>query len=56
MEDAYIIIIILLYNSIIKPICVYEIELWGCASKYNIDIIQIIQSKIVRMIADLASL
>jgi hypothetical protein len=27
---------VLLYKTIIKPIWVYEIELWGCASKSNI--------------------
>jgi hypothetical protein len=31
---------VLLYKTIIKPIWVYGIELWGCASKSNISIIQ----------------
>lgn len=43
---------LLLYKTIIKPIWVYGIELWGCASKSNIAIIQRSQSKILRMITD----
>jgi hypothetical protein len=39
---------VLLYKTIIKPIWVYGIELWGCASKSNISIIQRRQSKILR--------
>jgi hypothetical protein len=39
---------ILLYKAAIKPIWTYGIELWGCASKTNIDIIQRAQSKILR--------
>jgi hypothetical protein len=31
---------VLLYKTIIKPIWVYGIELWGCASTSNISIIQ----------------
>lgn len=43
---------ILIYNSIIKPIWSYAIELWGCASKSNVATIQRCQSKILRQIAD----
>jgi hypothetical protein len=39
-----------LINTI--PIWTYGMELWGCASKSNITIIQRSQSKILRMIAD----
>jgi hypothetical protein len=39
---------ILLYKVAIKPIWTYRIELRGCASKTNIDIIQRLQSKILR--------
>jgi hypothetical protein len=39
---------ILLYRVAIKPIWTYGIELWGCASKTNIDIIQRLQSKTLR--------
>ncbi|CAH1979248.1 unnamed protein product [Acanthoscelides obtectus] len=35
-----------------KPIWTYGIELWGCASKSNLSIIQRAQSKILRSIAD----
>jgi hypothetical protein len=38
--------------SIIKPIWVYGVEIWGCASKTNISIIQRSQSKILRMITN----
>jgi len=40
---------LLLYKAIIKPIWTYGIELWGCSSKSNVDIIQRFQSKTLRM-------
>jgi hypothetical protein len=40
---------VLLYKAIIKPLCTYGIELWGCASKSSITIMQRSQSKILRM-------
>jgi hypothetical protein len=43
---------ILIYKAIIIPIWAYGLELWGCASKSNISIIQRNQSKILRMIVD----
>jgi hypothetical protein len=43
---------ILLYKRIMKPIWTYRVEIWGCASKSNISIIQRCQSKILRMIAN----
>jgi hypothetical protein len=43
---------VLLYKTIIKPIWVYGIEVWGCASKSNISIIQRRQSKILRIITN----
>lgn len=43
---------ILLYKAIIKPIWAYGIELWGCASKSNIAVLQRSQSKILRAITD----
>jgi hypothetical protein len=43
---------ILLYKTIIKPIWTYGAEIWGCASKSNISIIQRSQSKILCMIAN----
>jgi hypothetical protein len=42
----------LIYKTIIIPIWMYGLELWGCASKSNISIIQRSQSKILRMIVD----
>ena len=36
---------------IIKPIWTYGIELWGCSSKSNANIIQIFQSETLRLIA-----
>jgi hypothetical protein len=43
---------ILLYKTIIKPIWTYGVEIWGCARKSNIYIIQRSQSKILRMNAN----
>jgi hypothetical protein len=43
---------ILLHKTIIKPIWTYGMEIWGCARKSNISIIQRSQSKILRMIAN----
>ena len=43
---------LLLYKTIIIRIWTYGAELWGCASKSNIAIIQRSQSKILRMITD----
>jgi len=43
---------LLIYKAVIKPIWRYGIELWGCASKSNIVIMQRSQSKILRAIAN----
>lgn len=43
---------LLIYKTIIKPIWMYGIQLWGCASKSNINIIQRSQSKILRIITN----
>jgi hypothetical protein len=43
---------VLLYNTIIKPIWTYGIELWGCTSKSDIAKMQRNQSKIMRMITN----
>jgi hypothetical protein len=43
---------VLLYKSIIFPIWTYGLELWGCASKSNIAIVQRSQSKILRAFVD----
>lgn len=43
---------LLLYKQILKPIWTYGIQLWGCASKSNIQIIQRFQNKALRNIVD----
>jgi len=43
---------VLVYKVAIKPIWTYDIELWGCASKSSIAILQRCQSKILRSMAD----
>jgi hypothetical protein len=43
---------LLIYKTIIILIWKCGLELWGCASKSNISIIQRSQSKILRMIVD----
>jgi len=42
---------LLLYKVIIKTIRTYGIELWGCSSKSNVNIIQRFQSRTLRLIA-----
>jgi hypothetical protein len=43
---------LLIYKAVIKPIWTYGIQLWGCASKSNIELIQRTQSKILRFIVN----
>lgn len=43
---------LLVYKAIIKPIWTYGVELWGTASTSNIQPIQRLQSKILRIIAN----
>jgi len=43
---------LLIYQAVIKPIWSYGIELWDCASKSNIVIMQRSQSKILRAISN----
>jgi hypothetical protein len=43
---------LLTYKAVIKPIWSYGLELWGCASKSNIVIMQRSQSKILRAVAN----
>ncbi|KAL1497326.1 hypothetical protein ABEB36_008308 [Hypothenemus hampei] len=43
---------ILLYKQILKPVWTYGIQLWGCASKNNIEIIQRFQNKVLRTIVN----
>jgi len=41
---------LLLYKTLLKPIWLYGIQLWGSAQKYNIYKIQTFQSNLLRMI------
>ena len=43
---------LLIYNIILKPIWTYGAPLWGTASQSNIDILQRLQNKILRMATD----
>jgi hypothetical protein len=43
---------LLIYKTAIKPIWTYAIQLWGCAGKSNIALIQRAQSKILRAITN----
>ena len=40
----------LIYKTVLKPVWTYGIELWGCASKSNIAVIQRYQSRLLRSI------
>ena len=44
---------LLKYKHVLKPIWTYGIQLWGCASKTNIQIIQRFQNKVLRIIMNL---
>lgn len=41
-----------LYNLLLKPIWTYGIQLWGAAKKTNVNKIQVVQSKILRLITN----
>ena len=43
---------ILIYKTVLKPVWTYGIELWGCASNSNIEILQRYQSKLLRTITN----
>lgn len=43
---------LLLYKQILKPVWMYGAQLWGCASKSNILVIQRFQNKVLRNIVD----
>jgi hypothetical protein len=43
---------ILIYKAVIEPLWSYGIELWSCANKSNIVIMQRSQSKILRVIVN----
>jgi len=43
---------IIIYKTVLKPVWTYGIELWGCVSNSNIEIIQRHQSKILRILTN----
>ena len=43
---------LLVYRAILKPIWTYGIQLWGTVSTSNIDILERLQSKTLRIITD----
>jgi hypothetical protein len=43
---------IMLYKQVLKPVWAYGIQLWGCASKSNIEVIQRFQNKVLRNIVN----
>jgi hypothetical protein len=43
---------LLIYKTILKPIWTYGIQLWGKASTSNIEILERLKSKALRMIVD----
>jgi hypothetical protein len=45
---------LLIYKTILNPILIYGIQLWGTASTSNVEILERFQSKALRMIVDAA--
>jgi hypothetical protein len=43
---------LVLYKQMLKPVCTYGIQLWGCAKHSNIKIIQRFQNKVLRSTID----
>ena len=43
---------LLIYKQVLKPVWTYGIQLWGCTSKNNIEIIQRFQNKVLRTIVN----
>jgi hypothetical protein len=41
-----------LYKQILRPVWRYGIQLWGCASESNIQVIQIYQNKLLKCIVN----
>jgi hypothetical protein len=41
-----------MYKAVLKPVWTYGIELWGCATKSNIAVIQRYQAKLLRTITN----
>jgi hypothetical protein len=45
-------LLIRVYKTILKPICIYGMQIWGTAFTSNIGILEHFQSKALRMIVD----
>jgi hypothetical protein len=43
---------LMLYQQVLKPIWTYGIQLWGCTSQSNKNIIQRFQNRVLRDIVD----
>jgi uncharacterized protein YeeX (DUF496 family) len=43
---------ITLYKQVIRPVCSYGIQLWGCASDSDIQVIQRYQNKVLKCIVN----
>jgi len=43
---------LLVHKAILKPVWTYGVQLWGLASKCNIEILERLQSKVLRIITD----
>ena len=43
---------LMIYKQILKPVWTYGAPLWGCASKSNIEVIQLFQNKALRTIVN----
>jgi hypothetical protein len=43
---------LLVYKVILKPVWTYGVQLWGIASNSNLEILERIQSKVLRIITD----
>ena len=43
---------LLLYKQVLRPIWTYGIQLWGCAKKSNIELIQYYQNRVLRSIVN----
>jgi hypothetical protein len=41
-----------LYKQVIRPVWSYGVQLWGCASEYNIQVIQRYQNKVLKCIVN----
>jgi hypothetical protein len=43
---------LILYKQVIRPVCSYGIQIWGCASESNIQVIQRYQNKMLKCIVN----